>query len=390
MSSTKAKFNEAVTALLMTQPFFGHLLLKMKHVECDTLNPKTMAVSRTTIYYHPDLIAELDVDALMFILAHEVMHKAYDQIERARHYQKCGTGPDGKPLDHKLFNIAMDYVVNHALQAQGVGKFPGFGCLDDRFPHTMTPEEVYCILKKEQEGGGKSKSGSGEKGNGEPMDGHDTSETDEVLDPITQADVIQSADNHRRLMGKYPAGIERLIGELKRPSMSPWKRLRNFVTTNLPGFDLTTWRRLQRRPLVRGIGMPGRVTAGAGRVGIVVDTSGSIGQAMLNLFASHMAAIMDDAMPREVYVYWVDARVHRVDVIRNGSQLRALFAKPVPGGGGTDMPKGVTAAEDDKCNAIVVLTDGYTPFGQKSKFPVLWAITDQTVSAPHGITIHIS
>lgn len=389
MSNVKAKFNEAVTALLMTQPFYGHLLLKMKHVECDTLRPKTMAVSRTTIYYHPELIQSLEVDCIMFILAHEVGHKALDQLERARHYEKCGTGPDGKPIDHTLFNIAMDYVVNHGLQAQGVGKFPGFGCLDDRFPHTMTPEEVYCILKKEQEQGGGRGNGK-QQGDGKPMDGHDTSEGDEVLDPITQADVIQSADNHKRLMGKYPAGIDRLIGELKRPSMSPWKRLRNFVTTNLPGFDLSTWRRLQRRPLVRGIGMPGRVTAGAGRIGIVVDTSGSIGQAMLNLFASHMAAIMDDAMPREVYVYWVDARVHRCDVIKNGSQLRALFAKPVPGGGGTHMPSGVEAAEADKCNAIVVLTDGETPFGNKSKTPVLWAITNQLIEAPHGITIHIS
>jgi predicted metal-dependent peptidase len=380
--STKAKFNEAVTALLMTQPFFGHLLLKMKHVECDTLRPATMAVSRTTIYYHPQLIAELEVDCIMFILAHEVAHKAFDQIERARHYQKCGTGPDGKPLDFHLFNCAMDYVVNSGLEAQGVGKFPGFGCLDQRFTHEMTPEEVYCILKKEQEDGKRSPVG-------EPMDGHDTSEGDEELDPITQADVIQSADNHRRLMGKYPAGIERLIGELKKPSMSPWRRLRQFVTTNLPGHDASTWRRLQRRPLVRGIGMPGRVQQGAGRVGVVVDTSGSIGQEMLNLFSGHMAAIMDDAMPREVYVYWVDAVVQRRDIVKNGSQLRALFSKPVPGGGGTDMPRGVRAAVEDKCDAVVVLTDGYTGFGQKETKPVLWAITSHQISAPHGITIHI-
>jgi predicted metal-dependent peptidase len=93
-------------------------------------------------------------------------------------------------------------------------------------------------------------------------------------------------------------------------------------------------------------------------------------------------------MPREVLVYWVDAHVHRKDEIKNSTQLRALLAKPVPGGGGTDMRKGVRAAEIDKCDAIVVLTDGYTPFCDSPR-PLMWAITSHNIKAPHGQTIHI-
>jgi predicted metal-dependent peptidase len=182
--------------------------------------------------------------------------------------------------------------------------------------------------------------------------------------------------------------MERLLGELKKPEISPWRKLRNFIVKSLPGFDATSWRRLQRRLIVRRIGVPGRVAVGAGKVGVIVDTSGSIGQDVLNVFGGHMASIIEDAMPELLRVYWVDARVHRIDDVKNGTQLRALLAKPVPGGGGTDMRKGIQAAEIDKCDAIVVLTDGYTPFCGSTK-PLMWAITSHNIKAPSGTTIHI-
>ena len=82
---------------------------------------------------------------------------------------------------------------------------------------------------------------------------------------------------------------------------------RQFVTSTMSGRDMTTWRRLQRRLIVRRIGYPGRVAHGTGHIAIVVDTSGSIDQKMLNLFGGHMAAIMDDARPELVSLLWVDA-----------------------------------------------------------------------------------
>ena len=176
--------------------------------------------------------------------------------------------------------------------------------------------------------------------------------------------------------------------QARRPDQSPGAILRNFVTSNLPGHDRSSWKRLQRKYAVRGIGMPGRVSMGAGRVGVVIDTSGSIGQDMLNLFASHMGAIITDAMPRDVKIYWVDAKLHRVDDAKNVTDLRRILSKKIPGGGGTDMRIGVAAAEKDKCDSIVVLTDGYTPFCD-SKKPLMWAITSDVKADGNGRTISI-
>lgn len=382
-----AKFDEAVAVLLLGQPFFGTLLMKMEHVCEPNLQPPTMAVSRSKLFYHPDFVESLTLDEAVFVVAHETMHQAWQHLPRLAYYLRSGVGPDGHPLDPQLYNQAMDYPINHALVVSKVGtpvateKWPM--CLDPyRFPESMTPEEVYCLLKQEQEK-------NGGKGNGQQaMDGHDALGDENEPDAITPADVMQAAQMHKAIRGEYPAGIERLLGQLKRPDVSPWRRLRQFITTSLPGHDATTWRKLQRRLVVRGIGYPGRVAQGAGIVGIVADTSGSIDEEVLNLFGGHMAAIIQDAMPKEVRVYWTDAKVHRVDTVKTGSELRALLSKPVPGGGGTDMPKGVRAAEADNCHAIVVLTDGFTPFTD-SKKPVMWAITSHNVSSPHGTTIHI-
>lgn len=376
-----ATFDEAVSVLLFSQPFYATLLLKMEHVEDRTLNPPTACVNGRQVRYHPEFFARLSLDEAVFVVAHEVLHLAFMHLPRMRHYIQSGAGPDGKPLDVHLFNVALDYPVNATLTVAKVGQMPKLACLDmKRFPETMSPEEVYVELRKDQDKGKAAPS---------PMDGHESEEHADDADSITPADVLQAAQQHKAIKGEMPAGLERMLGEIKRPSQSPWAILRTFTTNSLPGSDATTWRRLQRRQAVRGVGMPGRSQQGAGHVGIVVDTSGSIDQKMLDLFGGHMAAIMADARPVDIKLYWTDAKVHRVDTAKSPSDLRVILSKKVPGGGGTDMPKGVRAAEKDKCDAIIVLTDGYTGFCGSNK-PLLWAITTTVVATGNGKTIHIS
>lgn len=396
-----ANFNDAATALLLQQPFFGSLLMRFKHIEDATLNPPTMCVSASTIRYHPEFVAKCSDDECVFVIAHEVMHAVWQHLPRIKHYIEAGVGPDGHALCVRTFNQAADFPINDSLRESKVGKVPDWFplCLDRKYPYTMTPEEVYCDLRKQaQQKKGKSKPGKGEAGQGEPgngepdaFDGHDhASEDVDGPGAITTADVIQAANLARATQGKLPAGVDRLVGDILKPDVSPWKKLRRAVVTSLSGYDQQSWRRLQRRMIVRGIGMPGRVAAGGGKVGIVVDTSGSIDAHMLRVFGGHMAAILQDARPECAMVYWVDAKVHRVDKIKTGTDLRLLLAKPVPGGGGTDMPEGVDQAIADGCDCVVVLTDGFTPFGSRSPKQVVWAITTPGKKAPHGETIHIA
>lgn len=399
-----AKFDDAVNALLLSQPFFGHLLMKFTFKATDHV--PVAAVDATTMYHNPKAFDLMDNDEAIFVVAHEVMHCVWGHFPRLKHYHELGIGPDGKAFDMARMNRAMDYPLNASLVASKIGKVvsdkvmhamfgPGASsCLDPaKFPPTMTPEEAYCLLAEEGQGGGGGGSGKPGSGGAQPFDSHEESmgaDPSQPTSPIDPTDVLAAANIARMCKGNLPVGVDRLIDSLRRPDTSPWAMLRQFIARAMSGHDTSTWRRLNRRLITRGIGVPGRVAHGVRHVAIIVDTSGSIDGPVLELFGGHMAAILQDARPEQVSVLWTDAAVHRIDTVRNIGELASLLSKPVPGGGGTDMCKGVRAAETltPTPDAIVVLTDGYTPFCD-SKVRTVWAITTAGIDSPHGETIHI-
>ena len=82
----------------------------------------------------------------------------------------------------------------------------------------------------------------------------------------------------------------------------------------------------QRMADIRGLTVSHPVLGWSLVVGVVVDTSGSIGQKMLNMFGGHMAAIMDDARPEDelrfdaIAIYRTDEGELHVDHIENAWQ----------------------------------------------------------------------
>lgn len=377
-----ANFGDAITSVLLNQPFFGQLLMRYEHVEQKDF-PAIAAVTRTSLIINPEKFAELTDDEGVFVVSHEVMHGAYLHLDEMEIYGRSGIGPDGKPYDQMKYNRAADYVINDLLKHNKIGSMPSMGCWSQAYTYAMTPGDVYSMLPDDPN---QDKGGQG--GNG-GFDQHDASGGDDPSKPdaVTAADVVQAAAT-AQAMGAMPLGLDRLIDGLKKPTHSPWAVLRKMVMTALGGNDASTWRRLNRKLIARGLGAPGRAAYGCNKVGVVVDTSGSIGEDMLRMFGGHMGAILSDARPKEILVYWVDHAVHRRDSVKNGGALRTLLSKPVPGGGGTNMPEGVNAAMADGCEAVVVLTDGYTPFGDAQKRPVIWGITTE-IKAPHGTTVRL-
>lgn len=375
------KFDNALGVLLLSQPFFATLALKFDIQEAEDIS--TLAVNSRQIRYNPKFLAGLTDDEVVFCVAHEVMHVAWKHLPRLEAYHNTGIGPDGKPYDHDRMNRACDYVGNAMLVNMKVGAAPTKLqiCLDPaRYPDSMSPEQVYTMLEKDE----KSRSGGGP--GGQVLDEHDFSNPGEsVVKPV---DIVQAAQRHSMVHGSLPGSLQRLVDEIKRPAESPWDILRRAVSRATSGRDATSWNRLNRKLLVRGIGAPGRVSHRSGHIAVVTDVSGSVDQAMVNLFAGHLAAIIEDARPELVSVLWTDTEVRRVDTLREGTDLIDCMRKRIPGGGGTDMPKGVRKAERMRADFIVVLTDGYTPFCD-SGTETIWAITTPGVKAPHGTTLYI-
>jgi predicted metal-dependent peptidase len=385
--------DKAVTKLLLRSPFFGSLLLKLPIREVDTI--PTAAISRAELIVNPVWFAELPASQQVHLLAHEVGHEVLQHLTRSQKYIDNNTSPDGEPLNRDLWNQAIDYIVNQMLVDERVGDpIPG-GCY---WPGGLdldkhSPESIYVELKQ------KAKDGSCGGGNkGKPLDEHDFSAPPEPSpdnpDPCPiNPTAIAAAAGAARVMGKHvPDVVTRLLGELARPKYNPWRMLRSAINSARGNPSGQSWRWLNRRMIVRGIGMPSTTRQGPDTVGVIIDVSGSIGDDILKLFFSHLAAILDAVRPRLVIVYWVDSDVRRVDKVRHVGELKLLRKKGAPGGGGTDMTQGVMAAAKDRCDSIVCLTDGYTPFGTAtlvgSHQQMVWAITSD-IHAPWGTTVQL-
>jgi predicted metal-dependent peptidase len=369
-----AKFNDAVTAVLLNQPFFGQLLMRMEHREDRTL--PTAAVSKQAILYNPEYFDTLTEEQGIAAVTHELLHAVFEHLDDMGMYRDSGIGPDGKPYNDTKYNIAADYVINDLIRVNRIGTLHPHWMQDRKYTFEMTPAQVYCLMPDPPPGASS-------------QDEHVVPDPDNTLPAaITPADIVQAAAAAAS-MGSMPQGFDRYIEALKKPTHSPWAILRKQVLSAVGGNDTSTWRRLQRRLITRRIGAPGRTSYGCGRLGVINDTSGSIDDATLALFGSHMGAILSDARPKEIVVYWCDAAVHCIDHLRTGSELRTLLSKPKGGGGGTDMRVGIEAALADQCEAVIVLTDGYTPYPDSCPVPLIWGMTTDR-KAPIGKTVHLN
>ena len=92
-------------------------------------------------------------------------------------------------------------------------------------------------------------------------------------------------------------------------------------------------------------------------IAVVVDTSGSMGQHELDRALTEINAIIATVVPGDsVRVLSVDTDVHTDQHIHNSNQIR------LEGAGGTNMGTGIATAAETKPDAIVVITDGWTPW----------------------------
>jgi predicted metal-dependent peptidase len=119
-----------------------------------------------------------------------------------------------------------------------------------------------------------------------------------------------------------------------------------------------TYQRQNRRGgAYRPVMMPGGYNL-IPKVAVVVDTSGSVDDGMLGQALAEVRAITRGL--GSVTLYSVDAEVNHVQKVFGGAEVR-LF-----GGGGTNMGVGIERAAQDGHRMVVVLTDGYTPWPDRS------------------------
>ena len=179
--------------------------------------------------------------------------------------------------------------------------------------------------------------------------------------------------------GLLPLGWERWIGKKLRPMVDWRKILRHRVSRAInhsigARIDYSFARPSRRQSVYQPLIPPSLSGNLTGQIACVVDTSGSIDDIQLNRILSEVCGILE-VFNNLITIIPCDAKAYDPVVVTKTTDLRQITS--MPGGGGTNMIRGIEAALELKPipDVVVVLTDGYTPYPEKLyKTPVLFGI----------------
>jgi predicted metal-dependent peptidase len=200
----------------------------------------------------------------------------------------------------------------------------------------------------------------------------------------------------KKAFGRYPAGLERILGQLPKVK-TPWERvLRSHVARHVGTRSVTDPSRPHRRwlalePEMREAGMtlpvmPGSLPRPKARIAVAIDTSGSVSKDLLARFIAEICGIMRQ-MHVGVRVITIDADVQQIEDFTDPAKLLGFMPK---GGGGTAFAPALDAAADYEPTVLVYLTDLEGPAPPTPRFPVIWATpAGANVNIPFGTHLEL-
>ena len=368
------KIAKARSDLIFIQPFFGTLALRLRVIAIDSPQIPVMGTDGSHLFYNPTTIAKMPQQLVMGVIAHEVLHCAFQHMFRRRH------------RDHSKWNQACDYVINSILLKEKFS-LPEGRLFNNKYAD-MSAEEVYEKLPNRPPN----------NGNGSPQIDWDFGSS---LDPslpnpetgkTQSASAIQSsakdweiatkqAAHVAKQQGQLPGHLESLIEDLLQPQI-PWReQLWRFFSQRKP--DRVTWNRPNRRLMHSGVYLPSKRFVPTGDVVVAIDTSGSVSEEELQHFATELAEIHKSLQPRKTYVLDIDTEIQNCAEYGPYDQIKLKYR----GRGGTSFDPVFKWIEEENIrpDAVVYLTDGYASWPKEVfDYPTLWVITNHQVTPPWG------
>ena len=349
-NSQAARMARARSALIMSQPFFGCLLMNLETRESRDF--PTMATDGTRLFWNPEFVASIGDSELECVLAHDVMHCALQH-----HIRMGGRDPE-------RWNQACDYAVNRDLVTAGF-RLPAGALLSAEYGDAGAEEIYRRIGEKEKPGKPQGKPGNDPGGMGgviAPAQGEALDQAGKWQVATRQAVAIAKAGGH------VPGFAARMIGELNKARIDWRDTLRRFIDdSNTRDYS---WMRPNRRFVASGLILPGMVADGIAHVVAIVDTSGSVNRKALAAFEGELSAMLQDGAIARLSVLHADTRIRARQSFEAGDEVKLQPS----GGGGTDFQEAMKEAATLDASAVVYFTDLETShFGDDPGAPVLWA-----------------
>ena len=358
---------------------------------------------------------DMSVDNLLFVICHEVGHLLNLTIDRrgSRHPE--------------FWNYATDYSINSDLinnkDGHGTPKPIGemyyspklitpenpkgqYGLYDEQYLN-MTCEQIYEKLiedfKKDHNGQTPEQVeqdmadavGEWLKQHAKGQKQFDDHATQETMDETDKGRIKAQVQAVQKQMGGREAGkadsfLERAFDFLFQEPPFDW---RGFLNNYLKAFLKSdfSWKRPSRRSWGMGNILPGTSTEAHIKLGIAIDTSGSVGDKEVREFLAHIAKIMHSFKSFEVDVWCFSTKVH-TDTLKtyHKTDQEKIKDYQLESLGGTDIKSNFEWIKDNKkkYDVFICMTDGYD-YIDDLRFdycPVIWAITgNDNFQNPSGV-----
>lgn len=353
------KLIRAKVGIILNNPFFATLMMKREFIEDSSI--ETACTNGKKIKYNPAFFDSLSHDEMMGVICHELLH-----ITLLHHTRR-----EGREL--KQWNKACDYALNPILLNSGI-TLPEGHLIDDRFTN-FSAEQIFKVLAQEkqekqdekQDEGNDESNDAGGTGGVEDAPVHSESELVQAEAEAKQelAQALQIAKSQ----GKLPVGLERLVNEVLQPKIA-WQEVLNRFLSEIAKNDYS-FSRPNQRYLSSGFILPSLYNVEVGEIVLVVDTSGSVDEILLNSFAGEMQDICT-MLNSSIRIIYVDDEFQGEQEIEPNEP----FILTPKGFGSTDFKPAFNWLNEQgiEPKALIYFTDLCChSFPVEPEYPVLWA-----------------
>lgn len=326
------------------------------------------------LYYDPECVESWTVSQLQTVLCHEINHLLRDHAERAK-----AKGVDSS--NAKAWNAAADAEINPRIVDEG-GEFP----FEQVMPATLLcetgllAEQMFDRMPRDRHGKEGCNCGSG--ATSVPLDHElpggspDVGSTSTVEAGLIRRQVAKAVREAGAEAGEWARWADAILAPVVNWRRELSARIRASVG-RVSGVQDYSYRRPSRRQAaVPGVVLPSMFRPKP-RVGVVVDTSGSMSNDDLQAALSETEGVLRQVGADSVKVYSCDITAHKAKRVNTASKLVLV------GGGGTNIVAGIEAAISGRADVVVVLTDGFTPWPRSpTRVPCVAVLTQANSPAP--------
>lgn len=373
------KISQAKAKLLVDYPYFGTLASKLELVTNDDL--EAFISNGVKLEYNSDYLNELEINELEFIFANGAMHSSLAHDKRRNN--RSGW----------LWQMATDMAINDMLVENGM-TLPYGAQYRKRFAG-MYAEEIYAELKAdilreednleyEADDADDVEPNSEKKNQDETPQRTEEQLQEEILQEQLLAEEAISLLESEFKRGEAPKTIDRFF-KLEYEGKIDW---RDELKLALDRYFRDDYALLppSKKLLYAGIYLPSTVSQ-TFRLVIVVDSSGSVDEALLNVFLSEVNFLMALISNYQIEILVCDDKVHSHKTFYSGDALDVELR----GGGGTDYRPAFEYIEEnfDDTKLVLYFTDleGKYP-RERPNYEVKW-ITTKIGEIPFGELIEL-